>query len=72
MKKRYKIQQLFMSSLWDEAWPYDPDDNIPPDRYDTKQQARQAIKEFLQMFPDYSAAEFRIVEDKADPLEALS
>lgn len=63
VKQQYQIQQRFFNG-WDEAWPYDPADQIPPDRYKTKKAAQKAIDDFLEMFPDFGADEFRIVRGR--------
>jgi hypothetical protein len=61
----YKIQQKFFDG-WGEAFPYDPADQIPPDRYDTKEKAQSALTEMLNDMEvkDYEENEFRIVEVK--------
>lgn len=63
VKQQYQIQQRFFNG-WDEAWPYDPADQIPPDRYKTKKAAQKEIDDFLEMFPDFGVDEFRIVQVK--------
>jgi hypothetical protein len=63
VRQQYQIQQCFFNG-WDEAWPYDPADQIPPDRYKTKKAAQKAIDDFLEMCPDFGADEFRIVQVK--------
>lgn len=62
-KKRYAVQQRFFNG-WGEAWPYDPADRIPPDRYKTRAAAQAAIDDFFKNgeVVDYGRDEFRIVE----------
>jgi hypothetical protein len=43
---KYRIEQYFFDG-WSEAWPYDPEDDIPPDRYETIADAQEAIDAFL-------------------------
>ena len=61
VRQQYQIQQRFFNG-WDKAWPYDPADQIPPDRYKTKKAAQKAIDDFLERSPDYHATEFKIVK----------